>query len=640
MNVVYLFMRKWLNVLLIFLLLFSCLPVPAQASTGEQDQINDLLSAGGRVVLEDREYILTGPLYIPANTELTGGSNTVLKVECPNGKWFSNSIAVINTGKKVGSTVSYQIANNISIHGFQINGNVVNLPASYHQSSSSTDHDCECLIRLMGSSSSFGSNVYVYDMTLYDSFSDGMSIRFINNARLFNNVISNCQHEGIFCTCCIDSIVYGNKIAGITSDCLRLDNCVRCKVYDNIFFSYSGTHASNTYMHGEAGIQVADAGSSHGYDGSNKPTTTQDIEIYNNSFINCGRVAMWIHGAAAESSANVYVHDNTVIGEDELITSGSTFDLNILEYINGNYSYESTPTLQDSKNIFENITNILNFEFFDDGNTDQILTEISGTVDNETEKGYLSGGIEVAGYTNSVYIDGVQYVPNDKSYVIKNNVVLSPSYIISSMGTANITKENDVKIKNGKIYAAMKVKLTGTVNKVKDNKIYTSTRTIQETTFRAEPVPYPEIIDIPDSINVQVDTYQGANNYSYVTLPDQIGLQRVELTYQNLSSDYVYLIGERAQDENGIIYTIYTKLDMWDGNLNHVGKKGIIEEQINISDLDVKVYNVYGEIPVNITHNIHNYTGEKTSFRTILNLMKLFILMYTLYYLVRKPFRK
>ena len=82
-------------------------------------------------------------------------------------------------------------------------------------------------------------------------------------------------------------------------------------------FSYSGDHANGAYMHGENGIQIGDAGSSHGYDAHNKPTTTTNIEVYNVTFANNGRAA--IVGRMGE---NVYVHGNTFIGEAELETMG------------------------------------------------------------------------------------------------------------------------------------------------------------------------------------------------------------------------------------------------------------------------------------------------------------------------------
>src|SRR5674476_1272929 len=99
-------------------------------------------------------------------------------------------------------------------------------------------------------------------MKLYDSFSDGMYIYYAKNVKCYNNFISNCQHEGIFWSVVLESEMFGNKIVGITSDCLRLDNSINCKVYENVLFSYDGTNLNTAYPHGENGLQVGDAGSS------------------------------------------------------------------------------------------------------------------------------------------------------------------------------------------------------------------------------------------------------------------------------------------------------------------------------------------------------------------------------------------
>ena len=52
-----------------------------------------------------------------------------------------------------------------------------------------------------------------------------------------------------------------NQVAGITSDCMRLDNSINCRIFDNIFFSYDGTNTNGAYKHGENGIQIGNAGS-------------------------------------------------------------------------------------------------------------------------------------------------------------------------------------------------------------------------------------------------------------------------------------------------------------------------------------------------------------------------------------------
>jgi len=161
--------------------------------------------------------------------------------------------------------------------------------------------------------------------------------------------------------------VYNNKIAGITSDCARLDNSINCRVFDNIFFSYDGDNTNGAYKHGESCLQIGNAGSSHGYDASNKPTVTTNIEIFNNTFANNGLKAILL---GSGSDNNVFVHDNKFIGVAELETMGIS--------VKG-ISYNNPPTVEMSENIFSSIFDILNrvytFQYPDK------KTEINASVD-------------------------------------------------------------------------------------------------------------------------------------------------------------------------------------------------------------------------------------------------------------------
>ena len=172
------------------------------------------------------------------------------------------------------------------------------------------------------------------------------------NVSVYNNFISNTQHEGLFFSVVIGGEIYNNKIAGITSDCARLDNSINCRIFDNIFFSYDGTNLNGAYPHGENGLQVGNAGSSHGYDASNKPTVTTNIEISGNTFANNGLKAIML---GSGSGNNVYVHDNKFIGVAELKTMGIPVEGNMVE----NVSVENPPTVEVSEKIFGSIFDIL-----------------------------------------------------------------------------------------------------------------------------------------------------------------------------------------------------------------------------------------------------------------------------------------
>jgi Pectate lyase superfamily protein len=220
----------------VLFLLFSGL-----AQAGDETQINTLLENGGSVHLPSGVYNLEGPIYIKSNTVFSGEPDTILRVSSSSSQWFTGRTAVICNDKLV---------NNVEIYGFSIDGNVENLPHEYDHSRPDTSHDCENLIRLQGDSNNFMDNIKVHDMRLYDSFGDACHVVYSNHAQICNNFISNTQHEGVFLVGGIDSIISNNTIAGICSDCLRLDNCVRCEVSKNLCFSYSGNHNNGEWENG------------------------------------------------------------------------------------------------------------------------------------------------------------------------------------------------------------------------------------------------------------------------------------------------------------------------------------------------------------------------------------------------------
>ena len=318
------------------------LTVSPTGSNNDQTIINNALEAvykagGGKVYLNSGTYEIDNAVIIWSNTILTGSPDAVILVSPSSSQWFTGSTGIISCKESV---------KNVEIYGFQINGNLGALPASY-ANTPGHDKDCERCIILHGDSGNYADNIQIHDMKLYDSFSDGMYIYYARNVQCYNNFISNTQHEGFFCSVVIGGEIYNNQIAGITSDCARLDNSIGCRVYDNIFFSYDGDNTNGAYKHGENGLQVGNAGSSHGYDASRKPTATADIEIFNNTFANNGLKVILL---GSGSSNNVYVHDNNFIGVAELETMGIS--------VKG-----ISPTKEMSERIFSSIFDILNRDF-------------------------------------------------------------------------------------------------------------------------------------------------------------------------------------------------------------------------------------------------------------------------------------
>jgi hypothetical protein len=300
--------------------------------------INQALQ-NGDVYLNPGAYDITGQVKIGSNTRLTGSPDAILRVSSSSSQWFVDGVGVIGAIREP--------LKNIEISGFQIDGNCENLPRSYANSGPG-DHNAERLIDLRCDSGNFGNNISVHEMKLYDAYSDGVHIAFANNVNCYNNFCSNCQHDAIYYVNVLGGTVSNNEIAGITDDCSRLDNCQDIKVTGNTFYSYAGDHNSGYYEHGENGIQIGDQGFSHG-GGSPKPDHTQDIEVFGNIFADCGLASISLDEAGQAQSSNVYCHYNKFVDVNGVNTSG--------------ISFTNPPTIEQSKQIFTSIFDILKQDF-------------------------------------------------------------------------------------------------------------------------------------------------------------------------------------------------------------------------------------------------------------------------------------
>jgi hypothetical protein len=590
--------------ILFFFVLFTGVAAGADQTIsptgGHSDQkvINDAIdtvaqSGGGTVFLKTGTFVVDGPVMVKSNIKLTGDPKAIIKVYSGSSQWFQGSIGIISNAENL---------NNVEVCGFQVDGSVTELPLGYHQSRSDTAHDCERCILFAGDSGNLMENISIHDMTLYDSFSDGVYIRFCVNAHVYNNFISNTQHEGVFFVCNKYSLIESNKVAGITSDCLRLDNCQNCEVRNNLCFSYNGTHASNTYMHGENGIQVGNSGISHGYDGRNKPFYTLNIYVHDNSFINNGLEGIIIDGGL--ENANVYFKNNTIIGHKDLETSGFPIDLI------GNYSYEHPPSLQTSEKVFSSIFDILNMTFYDSAITNQSDDSIQYTI-QKTTIGTIAGGVKVIGFRNQAVIDNQIYMQDNNSTIVKSEAVLAQSSLdFWNKGVDKIDNDIHVEVKNGTATATMTINMRvysvsynqATKKTAKTYKSYTATF---NDTAKA-----PEIFPAPQNLKGEIEVYP---TFFEVYVPAD-GLVKLDFTYGINVSTHTFLVGEREQKDN-VEYTEYTRLEDWSGDLNHTGQWCFVYGTFDESKLNVKATTPYKEVNVtdfNITR--HDYPKEPIAF--------------------------
>lgn len=316
-------------------------------------------------------YTLEGPIYIYSNTILTGDEGTILRVSSSSSQWFHGRVGLITNDKPI---------HDVILKNIQLDGNCQNLPKGY--ANYDGIHDGERGIYFNGLTNEFCYNITIINVKVYDTFSDGLHINYARNVHISKFCGENNQHEGIFLVCVLGGLIEDIEDAGITSDCLRFDNCQDLLIQNGKLSSYSGNHNNGAYEHGENGIQIGDETNSGGLKGGTaKPYPTKNIEVRNITFIYNGLRALFLDGRLT-SSDNVYIHDNIFIGKKGTETSGTP----------ANFSYIDV-TYTNSLDTNDLLSQVFQFKY--------INSEIP-----------ISTNINVTYYNNSynphslVYVDG------------------------------------------------------------------------------------------------------------------------------------------------------------------------------------------------------------------------------------------
>ncbi len=586
------------TILFIFILILTIGISDAKTYTisstgGNSDQkiINDALieaanNPGSTVYLksDNGPFIIDGQIKIGSNTKLTGDPNTIVMVSKTTTQFFVDGVGVI--GQLGGA------AKNIEICGFSIDGNCDDLPRNFANSGAG-DHNAERLIELRGYTNDFGNNIKIHDMKMYDAFSDAVHIYYSENVHCYNNFISNCQHSSIFYVCCFYSSMYNNEIFGITSDCARLDNCQNCKIYKNIFYSYTGDNSNGAYQGGQNGLQVGDQGHSHG-GGSDKPYHTTNIEVYENTFANCGRTSIWIDAAGKTPSTNLYIHNNKFVNVPVVEREGTPVNgVNVTES-SDNVSYDNMPSVELSEKVFSSIFDILDTEFTDSGKTEQKAEDFNYKV-VETEKGKVAGGIKIIGFNNWIKIDNESYISSPEDAIIKTSIVRAPSLTEWSGDLSKVDKDINISIENGTATATLtakvewyNLKVNSKGEKVK-GKLKTSEYKFTDTYSQA-----PKLFESPSNITGII--YQYPTSFT-LYVPSK-GLTSIEYEYAGNSSKHIFLVGEKNTTSEGVKLTEYSSLEHWEGNLEHQGKWISVNDEFDDSKLNITAHTPYEQIHV------------------------------------------
>lgn len=548
-----------------------------QAGHSNQEQINEAITQaasgakGSTVFLTAGVYPVDNTIIMRSNVRLLGDRDAIIQVSSTSSQWFTGRTGVISCKESL---------KNVEICGFQIDGNIGNLPTNYANSQPGRYHDCEKLIIVGGYSNDLAGNIKIHDLKLYNAFSDGIYVIYAQDVKVYNNFISNCQHEGIYFSVVRGGgHIYNNKIAGITSDCARLDNCKKCLIEYNLFFSYGG-NSYGAYKNGQNGLQIGDAGSSKGYNAVKKGYPTEDIEVRFNTFSDPGLKAIWYHGGK-----NVYIHDNEFKDASILETMGIPI---------GDISVDNPPSVEMSEKVFSSIFDILDVKFTDTGRTEQTPEEFDYQI-AETEQGKIAGGIKILGFNNWITINNESYISSPDDTIVKTSIIRNPSLKSWSGNISKVDKNVSVTIQNGTVKATLTAKVNWYNLKKNSDGKYVQRYDTSEYKFTDVYSPAPKVFESPFGIQGIVYQYP---TYFTLYVPSE-WLTSIEYTYDGNTSEHILLVGEKNSTTEGVEYTEYSELEHWDGKLQHQSKWVYINGIFDKSKLNVTAHTPYEEITVN-----------------------------------------
>jgi hypothetical protein len=175
-------------------------------------------------------YVINDTIQIGSNTILEGDPTAVLKVADHAG-W--------PTMKPLIKQISGSGNNNITIRGFEINGNYagnseIKLGTGYYN-----------LIYITHSN-----DIKVYNMYMHDGMGDGLRANTDTNIQFYNNTIYKLGHDGLFAINSLNVEAWNNRITCRTNSGLRDWNSQGVKFHDNVIDSFYNWSA------GGPGIQI------------------------------------------------------------------------------------------------------------------------------------------------------------------------------------------------------------------------------------------------------------------------------------------------------------------------------------------------------------------------------------------------
>ena len=266
--------------------------------------------------------------------------------------------------------------------------------------------------------------------------------------------------------------------------------------------------------------------------------------------------------------------------------------------------YEPVPERE-----FDSIFSILDVEFTDTGVTGQTADSINYEVE-KTSKGKIYGGIKLIGFKDEIFIEGVPYIPSEDAVMVKYEAIKSPDLIGWRGGGSKIEKTVDVHIENETAYATLTVKMKW-YNLVKDQKTGTWKKGKKHTSVAVfnDSIPAPSVLPKTENITGVIHVYP---TY-FAVKANGTSLTKITYEYDGNSSVHNLMVGERNKNNNGVIYTNFTTLDYWEGDIPHqadwIKELGVFDED----KLDVTVKTPYEEIKIKDWKIVKHEMPEKTT---------------------------
>jgi len=381
----------------------------------------------------ENTYWINEPIYISSNSILEGDSNSIIKL-VDNADWntrFKSLIMQKGATFTIGLEDTTNLTNNITIRGFEIDGNRKN----QEEPSGNSHYN---MIKLQNCY-----NITINNMYLHDNLSDLLNIHstFYGNdinLKFFNNRVHGSGHDGIYVGQSTNFEIYNNNFTNNRTDAhIRAQDCNHFKIYNNI----CGNDPDNRNS-GGIGIDIQVKGN----------TPLNDVEIYGNYIYGKGAfhgIWLWQTNAGGELNTHrdVYIHHNIISGNQASGIGIFGFNNTIIENNVIDFNGEGNNRSYTDNVLFGNQAGIT---FYKGGNKNKIKG-FKTIVQNNIIVNNATYGIENKKPKLHTFISNYNCIYNNDKGNYKNVFSTTDIYV-----DPNFASDNTVEI-NGRLSYTYKI---------------------------------------------------------------------------------------------------------------------------------------------------------------------------------------